>query len=462
MYKTYLKLLTIFLSTGFLFSQAPIEHYLKIYIQDQSELEKLTKMVSISRAEKPVVFAYASHDQLAKLSASSFSFEHLPHPNESFFPEMAASLDELREWNRYPTYDQYVDQMISFQANYPDICSLESIGQSVDGREILFVKISDNVAIDEEEPEFMYSAQMHGNELIGFIVSLNLIEYLLENYGIDNQITNLIDNVEIWINPLANPDGTYYGGNHTVEGAIRFNANGVDLNRNYPDWVDGPHPDGNLWQPENIAMMNFAADHHFVLSSNIHSGAEVVNYPWDTTPVLTADDDWWQLVSHSYADTAQFYSPDSYFDGYDDGITNGWAWYEIDGGRQDYMNYYEHCREMTLELTNGQMISEDELSDYWEYNRAAMVNYIEEVLYGVTGTVTNSQGEAIEAIITIPDHDFDNSHVLTHPDFGTYYRLLSPGTYNILYESYSYESHLENNVVLGLHESVHLDIVLNP
>ena len=151
-----------------------------------------------------------------------------------------------------------------------------------------------------------------------------------------------------------------------------------------------------------------------------------------------------------------------YFNGYDDGITNGWAWYEIDGGRQDYMNYYEHCREMTLELTNGQIIPEDELADYWEYNRAALVNYIEEVLYGVSGTVTNSQGEAIDAIITIPDHDFDNSHALTHSDSGIYYRLLAPGTYNIQFESYSYETHSENNIVLGQHESVNLDIVLNP
>ena len=88
--------------------------------------------------------------------------------------------------------------------------------------------------------------------------------------------------MEIYITPLANPDGTYHGGNNTVSGAWRGNANGIDLNRNYWDPADGQHPDGEVWQTETIANMNFMAAHHFVISANFHGGAEVVNYPWDT------------------------------------------------------------------------------------------------------------------------------------------------------------------------------------
>ncbi|MBK6966466.1 MAG: hypothetical protein IPH20_21865 [Bacteroidales bacterium] len=64
--------------------------------------------------------------------------------------------------------------------------------------------------------------------------------------------------------------------------ARRYNINGVDLNRNYPDPEDGDHPDGYAWQPETVAFMNFAGQHDFVAAANFHGGVEVVNYPWDT------------------------------------------------------------------------------------------------------------------------------------------------------------------------------------
>ena len=78
--------------------------------------------------------------------------------------------------------------------------------------------------------------------------------------------------------------------------------------------------------------MNFAESHHFVSSVNTHGGTEVCNYPWDTWATLHADDQWWQYVCHEYADTAQAYSTGGYMTGYDDGITNGYAWYEVNGG----------------------------------------------------------------------------------------------------------------------------------
>lgn len=63
---------------------------------------------------------------------------------------------------------------------------------------------------------------------------LRLIDTLLSSYGTDQRLTNLINNLEIWICPDTNPDGTYYGGNNSVSGARRYNYNGYDLNRNFP------------------------------------------------------------------------------------------------------------------------------------------------------------------------------------------------------------------------------------
>ncbi len=77
----------------------------------------------------------------------------------------------------------------------------------------------------------------------------------------------MIDNSEIWINPNANPDGTYHGGNGSVYGATRYNANGYDLNRNFPDPVNGTHPNE---QQETAIMKNLAEQNNFVLCANFH------------------------------------------------------------------------------------------------------------------------------------------------------------------------------------------------
>ena len=70
----------------------------------------------------------------------------------------------------------------------------------------------------------MYTSSMHGGETAGYVLMLRLIDTLLSGYGITPKITNIVKNVEIWINPLANPDGTYWGGNNTVNQAKRTSS----------------------------------------------------------------------------------------------------------------------------------------------------------------------------------------------------------------------------------------------
>jgi hypothetical protein len=440
------------------------ETYFTFEITSRAELVTLTRVVSIDNVKGNTVYAYANDKELEALRDLGYSVTILPHPGSLITPRMSSDPKDLQEWDTYPTYDAYWAMMHQFAADYPSLCAVDSVGYTVQGRAILFARISDNIAVEEDEPEVMYTSSMHGDETAGYILTLRLIDYLLTNYGTDTQVTSLVDSLEIWINPLANPDGTYRSGNYTVFGAYRYNANWVDINRNFADPDEGPHPDGNAWQPETIAMMDLADANSFVLSANFHGGAEVVNYPWDTWPRRHADDDWWQETSRDYADLAQANSPPGYMTDLNNGITNGWDWYTISGGRQDLMNYWHGCREVTIELSHTKLLPESSLNAWWDYNRDALLNYLEKALRGVRGIVTDAAtGDPLAAFVHIPGHDvdIDSSVARTDPDVGNYHRMLAPGTYDLEFIADGYVSQTITDVVVIADQFVRLDVALS-
>lgn len=420
------------------------EVYLRINPSEKAAEQKLHKYTSFTGyAGDGEIFAFVNRNGYQRLLEENIDFIVCGHPSEEVNPVMKSKVDinSPNDWDFYPTYEAYTDIMQQFQSEYPDICKVFSIGLSTEGRSILFAKISDNVNMAEKKPLFLYTSSMHGNELTGYVLMLHLIDHLLKNYGTDSKVTWLVNNLEIWINPLANPDGTYAGGNNTVGGATRFNANNIDLNRNYPDPKSGPHPDGNEWQQETIEFMALADSVSFSMAANIHGGAEVCNYPWDTWQKRHADDDWWQYVCRRYADTVHLYGPPGYLDDLDNGITNGYDWYSIDGGRQDYMNYFWHCREITLEISNIFIPSASLLPAYWEYNYRSLLNYMNDVWPGVQGTITDSvSGNPVRAMISINGHDIDSSQVFSRKSSGFYCRPLLPGTYSMSFSAPGYKT----------------------
>ena len=209
---------------------------------------------------------------------------------------------------------------------------------------------------------------------------LRLIDTLLSGFGRDPKLTSLLSRTEIFINPLANPDGTYIGGNSSVLYSQRYNANDVDLNRNYPDPF-GTAPLAPL-QPENEAMMNYIAGHRFRLSANLHGGAEVLNYPWDSfTSVERSHPQsaWWREVCKRFVDTLRSVSPDHFRDVSSSGYTAGGDWYVIGNGRQDWVNQQAHCLELTMEVSTDKTLSSNSLRGYWRMLFHPLVNYIAEI-----------------------------------------------------------------------------------
>ena len=362
----------------------------------------------------------------------------------------------------YPTYEAYEEMLLTFEKNHSDICQIINLGTLSSGRKILAAKISGNLHAQNDKPNFLYSSTMHGDETAGFPIMLQLIDHLLCNYNEDARITNLVNEINIFINPLANPNGTYRAGNDSVAGAIRYNSSFADLNRNFPDPEDGLHPDGKTYQEETTFFMAFADSVNIHLACNIHGGAEVANYPWDTFAHYPADWTWWEELCRSYADTVHNYSSENYFTDLNNGVTNGYAWYEVRGGRQDYMTYYKRAREFTLEISSMKLLDSNLLPEIWSVNKNALLNYMEESLFGLRGIIVDCvTGQPLKAEIIIPDHDIDNSSVFSDSITGRYFRFLDNGTYEVLVKSSDYE-HYEFIANISDKQSLTMNVELCP
>lgn len=247
------------------------------------------------------------------------------------------------------------DLMLLISDTYPNLTRLYSIGQSVQGRELWVMEISDQPGVHEPgEPEFKYVGNMHGNEVTGRETLLYLIQYLCGNYSSDAEVRRLVDSTRIHVLPSLNPDGyerAFEGDVQSVQG--RYNANNMDLNRNFPDRFD--RSQGKI-QPETQAVIDWLDEYPFVLSANIHNGALVANYPFDNSRsganvyTATQDDDIFVQLSLSYSlSHPTMHLGSSCGETFSNGITNGADWYSIDGGMQDYNYLNSNCMEITIE-----------------------------------------------------------------------------------------------------------------
>jgi hypothetical protein len=450
---------------------------IRIAISDRAEIKRLTRLVSIDNVSGLEVAAVATPEQLRRLRAEGFSWQVVDRKTAAKDLGMCPSgweADAGRSWDCYPSYSQYEGLLNQFAALRPELCRLVDLGpttNTVRPHRLWAVVISDNPDLDEAEPAVLLTSTIHGDETGGYILMLRLIDHLLTNDSGDPEIAELIDETEIWINPNANPDGTYRGGDGTVSGAIRYfttatGANsGVDGNRNFPDPTGDDHPDGEPWWPETEIMMDLAEAANFVLSANFHGGAEVVNYPWDTWQRRHPDNDWFIDLSSDWADLAQNDSPGGYMTTpYNSGITNGWDWYETRGSRQDWITYFRGSREVTIEISNTKLVPAENLDDLWQWNRRALLGFIGHAHQGIRGIVTDADGTPLTATIEVVgvDQEIDGSMVRTDPAVGDYHRLLLPGLYDLRISSAGYRATEISGVAVGEGAATVVDVTLHP
>ncbi len=346
-----------------------------------------------------------------------------PIPNEGLraFRQYGPGTAGLEAW---PTYSQYVTRMQNLAAAHPDIVRLFSIGESVQMRDIWMLKITDNPDLDEDEPEVKYTSTIHGDEPVGTEMTIRLAELLADNYGTDPVLSALVNEMEIWLCPLHNPDG-YVNGS-------RYNAHGVNLNRDFPDPITDPNDDPTGREPETRAMMLVGYDNRFVMGANYHGGAQVVNYPWDSFVGYAPDD----AIFYDYGVGYAVRNPYIWNGGFPNGVTRGWEWYIIHGGMQDWAYHWRHEHHVTIELSNTKWPPYSQMDSHWDANRDAMLWWMERSLTGARGVVLDAvTGEPLDATVDVVQL---GKPVQTDSDAGNYHRLLLPGTYTLAVTSEGY------------------------
>jgi len=221
----------------------------------------------------------------------------------------------------YYTFDEVVGKLDELAATYPNlITERATIGQSWEGRELWMVKISDNPAADEDEPEVLYTGLHHAREPQSMTTTLYYMYYLLESYGTDPEVTHLIDNRELYFIPVLNPDGYVFNETTDPNGGGFWRKNrrdnggnefGVDLNRNYSyEWGrdnsgSSPSPGSQTYrgpapfsEPETAALRDFALTRDFRAAFNYHSYSNVLLHSWGYAPgVYTPDQDLFTAIS---------------------------------------------------------------------------------------------------------------------------------------------------------------------
>jgi len=214
---------------------------------------------------------------------------------------------------------------------------------------------------------------------------------------------------------------------------------------------------------ETKHVMNWAFGSSSILSANFHTGALVVNYPYDSDPnpwasySATPDD---ALIIEQSLDYSSFNSPMYNSSTFSQGITNGIAWYLVYGGMQDWNYVWMGCNEVTVELSNTSWPSFNKIAGLWNDNHDSMLAYMEWCLRGVRGVVTDSvTGQPVDATVRITGIDHD---VSTDPDAGDYHRMLLPGTYTVEFTAAGYQPKTVTNVSVGTGSATVVDAVLVP
>jgi hypothetical protein len=294
-------------------------------------------------------------------------------------------------WDAYRSYSEpggIRDELVATAARFPRIAKLVTIGRTVQGKPILAVKVTRNARSvrDGKRPATAYVSAQHAREWITVEMTRRLLHHVLNNYGTDSNITNVVNRTELWFVPVANPDGydyTFTEGNRLWRKNLRDNngdgqitgVDGVDLNRNYAyKWGydnegSSPDPSSDTYrgrapnsEPETRALDRLFRKIGFKFFINYHSAAELLLYGvgWQvSTP--TPDDVIYEAMAGDDDNPA--------VPGYDPDISA--ELYTTNGDTDTHMTVRYGTLGFTPEMTTCETVSASDPNDEWEPDACA-------------------------------------------------------------------------------------------
>ncbi len=262
-----------------------------------------------------------TESELAELDFHGIPYDVIIRDMTAYY---VSRFDAMMDMGGWRTYEMQKAALDSLHDTYPAYVSEpESIGAGWDGNAIWVVKISDNVDIDEDEPEVLIGLGIHAREPIAMEIVLEFAQWLMESYGTDEVAAHLVDDREIWIVPLMNPDGYRYNEIIEPDGGGMWRKNrrnnggglyGVDLNRNFPymwgydDYGSSPDPSEETYrgpsaasEPETQAILELVNSRDFRTSLGFHSWSNLYLSPWGYTYDLCDDHNWFMRIMYRYA-----------------------------------------------------------------------------------------------------------------------------------------------------------------
>jgi len=347
--------------------------------------------------------------------------------------------------DQYTPYEGIISKMYDLEANFPNICKVYSMGYSVEGRELLYLKISDFPQLNETEPELLMDGGIHGDETMASENMIRFADFLCESYAVDPDITYLINNRELFIYCMVNPDGRVH--------ITRYNANDVDLNRDYGFfWKPWGGEISPFSQPETRAVRNLMMQQNFSLHSSFHAGYEGVYYPWTYTEYHAPDE-------AVFFDMAKMYADASGYDTLEYGQTSI-VLYKSQGSSKDYFYGALGGVAWTMEISNDKTPPVSMIPRYFMINKQPMIELMRASAYGLHGFVRDANTlQAVKAHMKLSS---EHPYFFNDPENGDFHHIMTEGTYDLIVSADGYQNDTVHNIVLSAQDSSFVDIQLLP
>lgn len=456
----FTQLLIVFISSSSFGQEGPSLYdpplLLRVHIVDRDKqipiLAGFQYDVAGINTKESTVDIVGNYDIYLSLVASGFETD--------IVRDLTPTTDEVLALQDYLDPYEIEQMLIDYETNYPDIAKRFTYYTTEEGRTVWDMKISDNVALEEDEPAIIYVAQHHAREVMTEEIAMDIIDYLLTNYSTDPDVRYWVDNFEIWVRPVHNPDGSNWV--FTEYNMWRKNRRnngdgtyGVDPNRNYPfKWgacggssgstssntYRGPSPAS---EPETRGLMYLTDEHRPVINLSYHSYGQLVIHPYGCSGEYPSPPEK-KVARNISSDIASLVARDSGSGYYENGT--GWELLNaVDGEMNDWFYGEMGSMGFTFEVNTSFQPDYDTWRDHtilkhriaWQY----LLDRIEDSsIYGHTYDACSGNPIFTELSLDEVVFTYGEGTRTSEPLYGRYQWLTMPGLFHINFSKEGYHS----------------------